>query len=309
MDHGFARKLRLKQLMVVVALSETGNMHRAAEALGMTQSTASKLLGDVEAMLGVTLFVREPRGMRPTELGHEVIDFARATLVRIDRFREDLEAKIAGGHGLLVVGAIMGAAPDLIARTVADLKAERPRLMIRLLGETSDQILDMLEGGTVDVAVGRFSTPRHWQLFDFERLSEEPMRLVVRAGHPLGASGQVTLKALHGWPWIMQPGTNPTRQMIDSAFSALGLGPPVNAVESGSIFAILQLLQTSDAVAFLPISVVRDHLNAGLLTALYDPIGKPIGGFGIVRRRGEPLSPNAEAFVDKLRAVVARTPG
>ncbi|PRX09369.1 UNVERIFIED_ORG: LysR family transcriptional regulator [Martelella mediterranea] len=305
MDRNFAGKLRLKQLMVVTALAETGNMHRAAETLGMTQSTASKLLKDLEGLLGATLFVREPRGMTPTDMGYDVADFSRSVLVRIDRFSEDFEAKISGGHGLLVVGAIMGAAPDLIASAVAAMKAERPRLVIRLLGETSDQILDMLEDGTVDVAVGRFSTPRHWQLFDFEPLGEEPLRLVARAGHPLADRDDVTLQELHAWPWIMQPGNNPTRQLLDGAFAEHGLSAPVNYVESASIFAILQLLQSSDAVAVLPISVVRDHLNAKLLSALHDPIGKQIRGFGIARRRNEALSPNAESFVEKLRSFAA----
>lgn len=305
MDRNFAGKLRLKQLMVVVTLAETGNMHRAAETLGMTQSTASKLLKDLEGLLGETLFEREPRGMTPTDMGYDVADFARSILVRIDRFSEEFEAKVSGGHGLLVVGAIMGAAPDLIASAVAAMKAERPRLVIRLLGETSDQILDMLEDGTVDVAVGRFSTSRHWQLFDFEPLSEEPLRLVARAGHPLAGRADITLRELHAWPWIMQPGNNPTRRLLDGAFAEHGLGAPLNYVESASIFAILQLLQSSEAVAVLPISVVRDHINANLLSALHDPIGKQIDGFGIVRRRNEPLSANAEAFVEKLRSLVA----
>jgi hypothetical protein len=65
--HWFIRaRLKTRQLLLLVALDEEGNIHRAAEVLKMTQPAASKLLKDIEDVLGVPLFERLPRGMRPT---------------------------------------------------------------------------------------------------------------------------------------------------------------------------------------------------------------------------------------------------
>jgi DNA-binding transcriptional LysR family regulator len=72
-------------------------------------------------------------------------------------------------------------------------------------------------------------------------------------------------------------------------------------VECTSIFATLQLLQKSDAVSMLPESVVRDHLDAGLLVRLALNVGRRLPGFGILLRRGEPLTPAATEFVESLR--------
>jgi DNA-binding transcriptional LysR family regulator len=72
-------------------------------------------------------------------------------------------------------------------------------------------------------------------------------------------------------------------------------------VECASIFATLQLLQTSDAVAMLPESIVRDHLRAGLVVRLPLRIVKNLPGFGILTRREEPLSAVAAEFVQLLR--------
>jgi DNA-binding transcriptional LysR family regulator len=72
-------------------------------------------------------------------------------------------------------------------------------------------------------------------------------------------------------------------------------------VECASIFATLQLLQNSDAVAMLPESVVRDYLRAHLLIELPVEIGKSLSGFGLLRRKQETLSEPAEYFIALLR--------
>lgn len=301
MTTNLVAKLRLRHFSLIRALDEHRNMHRAADALNMTQSTASKMLRDIEGILGTPLFVRETRGMTPTDMGRQAAQFSDEILVRITRFSEEFDSQLAGGHGLLVIGAIMGAAPDLVAKIVGEMKAERPLLTIRMLGETSDNILDLLEAGELDIAVGRFSTIRQQALFDFEHLSEEPLELVVRKDHPLHRGVNKDIASLHSWPWILQPPATPTRQLMDRAFAEAGLSTPRNHVECMSIFAILHLVQTSDAITLLPASVVRDHLRAGLLCTMENPFQRSVAGFGIMMRRDRQLSEAAEAFAEKLR--------
>ena len=79
--HWFIRaRLKTRQLLLLVALAEEGNIHRAAQVLNMTQPAASKLLKDLEDALEVSLFDRLPRGMRPTWYGETMIRHARAAL-------------------------------------------------------------------------------------------------------------------------------------------------------------------------------------------------------------------------------------
>ncbi|WP_413203355.1 LysR family transcriptional regulator [Rhodospirillum sp. A1_3_36] len=316
MTQGLARFLRLRHLALVQALAQHGTMHQAARVLNMTQSTASKMLKDLEDIMGAPLFFRDPRGMRCTDLGRFALLNAEDILNRMDRFAEEFELRKQGGYGLLSLGAIMGAAPDLVAKAVATLKHHRPLLSIRMLGETSDNILYMLERGEIDLAVGRFATNRQRTLFSFEPLADEAMVLAVRAGHPLSTAADQApdLAELVQWPWILQPKATPTRGFLETVLAERNLEEPTNCVESVSIFAILHLLQTSDALALLPYSVVRDHLHMGLLASLPNPIGQSIPEFGILLRRNEPLSEVAAEFRDILRRVsdsqeIATAPG
>lgn len=295
-------RLKVRHMALIVALADHGTTHRAADALNMTQSTASKMLRDVEEIFQAALFEREPRGLSPTPLGEFVIINIRAQLSRMQRFFDEFQARRAGGYGTLSVGAITGAAPDFVAKAVAEIKRRHPQLMVGLHGETSDDILDQLEAGRLDLAVGRFSAERHGHIFTFEPLAEERLVVVARAGHPLEHAGTTCLADVADCAWALQPVSNPSRQVLDAAFDKARLRRPRDTIECSSILLILNLVQVSDAIALLPEAVVGAHLKAGLFTTL--PIRPDIrlAGFGLVTRRRETLGHAAQEFCDILRA-------
>ena len=126
-------RLRYRQLALLVALGEHGNLHRAAAAIHVTQPSATKLVRQLERLFGGRLFDRLPRGMHPTELGSEALAFAQRAMAHLHRFEVDLEHRSRGGKGRLLLGAIPGAASDQVARAIAELKRQRPLLAISLL--------------------------------------------------------------------------------------------------------------------------------------------------------------------------------
>ena len=96
-NHWFIRaRLKTRQLLLLVALSEEGNIHRAAQVLNMTQPAASKLLKDLEDVLEVPLFERLPRGMRPTWYGETMIRHARVALASLNQAHDELTARWFG---------------------------------------------------------------------------------------------------------------------------------------------------------------------------------------------------------------------
>jgi DNA-binding transcriptional LysR family regulator len=294
-------RLRLKHWSLLSALGETPTLHEAAGRINVTQPSATKMLADIEGAFGFALFERHSRGMRATPLGSEVVAYARQTQAGLERFLEGLEIKRRGGHGHLVFGAIMGAAPDLVASAVAEIKRERPKLNVRILGETSDQIGLLLERHEIELAVGRFTEPLQHNRFDFAPLSDEPMRAVVRRRHPLARKRRVDLDELAGWPWVLQTLASPARVLLEEEFSRAGVSTPGDVIECTSIFATLQLVQSSNAVAMLPESVVRDHVKARLLHPLPIVVGQGLKAFGVLTRKDEPLSDVAATFVEHLK--------
>src|SRR5690606_24918347 len=85
-------RLKMRQLLLLNALGETGNLHRSAARLGMTQPAATKLLQDLEAAAGVQLFERSRRGMAATLHGEAMIRFANSLLAELDAVGTELRA-------------------------------------------------------------------------------------------------------------------------------------------------------------------------------------------------------------------------
>lgn len=83
-------RLKTRQLQLLAAMEEEGNVRRAADVLGMTQPAASRLLKELEDMLEVSLFDRTPHGMRATLYGEVMIRHARMVLSNLSHAHEEI---------------------------------------------------------------------------------------------------------------------------------------------------------------------------------------------------------------------------
>lgn len=299
-------RLRLRQLRLILAIGERASLLQAAAKIHVTQPTATKMLAELEHSLGALLYERTPRGLIITQIGNEVLGFARKVIVEHDRLLTTLAAHAAGITGEVVIGSILGATPDVIVATVLEMKRRQPLLSIKLHGETSDHVLELLEQRVVDVAVGRFSSPDQPQRFDQEILGSETLCFVVRAGHPLLGAGPIGLDELADELWVLQPQSTPTRQMLDQQFRELQMGIPRDHIEVTSILTIMQLIGRSNAIALLSEPSVRDHLSAGILARLPARRELSLPGFGLLTRKGESLSGHSRLFVDVIREIAQR---
>jgi len=300
-------RLRYKHLHMLVALGSSENLHRASQTLNMSQPAATRMLHEIEDMFGCELFERLPRGMRPTALGRELVRFAENALSGLDRCAEDLAARRQGGYGYLAIGTIMGAAPGLVMDSIAEIKRRHPQLRIRITGDTSDQVIQQLEQGRIDLAICRRSANTDSQHYQFEELGNERLLLVVHRGHPLADRRELALAELvDDWPWILQPETSPARAALNQALARQGLSAPADIIECGSVYSMQQLIQLTDAIMVLSETALRDYLKMGLVTALPVDLQETMEPYGLLQRRGEPVSRELETFIGMLKARATR---
>ncbi|MDL2185708.1 LysR family transcriptional regulator [Pseudomonas sp. ChxA] len=299
-------RLRYKHLHMLVALSSSQNLHRASQSLNMSQPAATRMLREIEDMFACDLFERLPRGMRPTALGKELIRFAESALSGLDRCAEDLMARQQGGYGYLSIGTIMGAAPDLVMDSIAQIKTLNPQLRIRIMGDTSDQVIQLLEQGRIDLAIARRNAATDSEHYTFEPLGNERMLVVVHAGHPLAQREHLPLAELvSDWPWILQPQTSPARIGFDEALQHLALPRPADIIECSSVYSMQQLIQLTDAIMVLSESALRDYLKMGLVVALPVALEVQLEPFGMLLRKGHHISRELRLFIDLLRKKAA----
>lgn len=97
-------RLRLRQVLLVVAISDLTSLRKAADQVGISQPAATKMLVELEAALGVPLFERGRRGMAPTVYGSAVIRHAYLVISDVGAMRDELSGLALGTAGRLAIG-------------------------------------------------------------------------------------------------------------------------------------------------------------------------------------------------------------
>jgi len=301
--HWFIRaRLKTRQLLLVVALSEEGNIHRAAQVLNMTQPAASKLLKDLEDVLGVPLFERLPRGMRPTWYGDTMIRHARAALASLNQAHDELQAAKSGQFGQVNLGSITAPGLALLPPTVAAVKQAYPNLQITIQIEPSNILIERLNRGALDILVGRLSAEHDKADLRYEMVTDEPVCAVARPGHPLLTAENLALSDITAYGWIVPPSGSVLRHRFDLMFQEMDLQQPTNSVETSSLLFITKMMQQSDMVSVMSTDVARYYADHGLLSVL--PLALPceMEPFGFITRRDRLLSPAANVVLRTLKA-------
>ncbi|EKD98509.1 MAG: hypothetical protein ACD_23C00399G0002 [uncultured bacterium] len=294
-------RLKTRQLLLLVALAEEGNIHRAAQVLNMTQPAASKLLKDLEDAFEVSLFDRHPRGMRPTLYGDTLIRHARVALISLNQAHEELEAAKSGQFGQVNVGSITAPGLALLPPMVALTKRDHPSLRIALQIESSDVLIEQLNRGALDIVVARLFAQHDKTELRYELLTDEPVCAVARPGHPLFGTPKPGLRDVVDLAWIVPPSGSILRHQLDLMFQGEGLQAPNNIIETSSLMFTTKMLQQSDMVSVVATDVARYYSDHGLLAIL--PIALPcqMDAFGIITRRDRLLSPAAKVVLRALK--------
>lgn len=294
-------RLKTRQLLLLIALDDYRNIHRAAEELHMTQPAASKQIKDLEEMLDVRLFERLPRGMEPTIYGETMIRHARMALTSLALAHDDLVALKAGLSGQVEVGVIMSPAMALLPRAIARIKEQAPLLRIGVHLEPSNVLLDKLQRGTLDFMIGRILEKEDSSGLVYEELTEEPACAVVRPGHALLEAKDLRLEDIADRPWILPPPGSILRHRFDMMFRRAGLQPPSNVVDTTALLLITTLLQQTDSLHVMPLEVAQYYASLNVMRVL--PIDLPctMDAFGIIRQQEHLLSPGAELLLKQVR--------
>ncbi|GAA1060633.1 LysR substrate-binding domain-containing protein [Agromyces bracchium] len=296
-------RLKLRHLVLIIAIADEGTLVRAAESLHITQPVVTRGLREVEDLLGVQLFERMPRGVAPTQYGAPFIERARSVIAELRAADEEVRLLQTGQLGTVTVGTHLAGSNLLLPRAIAALKAEHPRLTVVVREGTPDMLQQLLLSGDLDLTVGRLSPTVPVRL-EQERLHQEPIRLVARAGHPVHAGSRGTsLAELLAYPWIFPVAQTALRAELEAVFFHEGLPLPADRVECTSMLTLRSLLVSTDVIAALPMFIAVDDRGVKLLPTPLSSIRRSVG---VTLPKDRTPSPAAAALLVHLREEGAR---
>ncbi len=297
--------MKLRYLVLLVAIDDLRSVHKAAGAMHISQPAATKLLGELERQVGSRLFDRTTRGLTPTDEGTHLIRHARLIVETVAFAWEEQEALRAGATGKVRVGSVVAAEATLLPLGIEQLKSAHPAVTVSIQSGTFDSLIPELKAGALDLVIARVSDDRDTEGLRCEPLYEEPMSIVVRTRHPLARKRRVDLRMLADYPWIWPPTGSVYRSRLEAVFRNSGIALPVDLVESESMLVNEALMRRTDRVAAFP-STVADELGThGGFLKLPLALPPPSGKLGIILPETAQPSVSALAMIEALRSVAA----
>ena len=184
----------LKHLRSFVVVAEEGNVGRAARRLFITQPALSRQLKQLEESLGVTLFVRVPRGVELTDAGRELLRRARVALEAAEQALTI--GRTAEPEGRLAVGVSLAAHREHWFGLVEAFSGRFPAVDVELRAALSEPLQRQLAAGDLDAAV--VLEPARLPGLAYEPVREEALAVWTNPGHPLARRRTLALEDLDG---------------------------------------------------------------------------------------------------------------
>lgn len=295
-------RLRMRQLDLLAALSRAPTLSAAAREANLSQPAASKLLATLSADLGVPLFERAGRTLRPTAAGTALLRRAATLMGELNRVQSELEAIGAGLAGSVSVGAGVGSCYALVPRALDRLMSAAPDIAVTLREGTIEELLGGLRDGRFDLLVGRLDVARGDRSLTVEALYDPPMTVVCGPRHPLARVGKLGWNDVAGSAWILPEAGTPMRNGVETLFARMKQRPARAMIESSSIQTNVGLLSSRPLLWVLSADIAGYFATLGALRVLPLP---PLPGpspLVIAHLPDRSLSPAAQRVISCLKA-------
>jgi DNA-binding transcriptional LysR family regulator len=294
--------MELRQLEYFVAVVEEASFTKAAARVHVAQPGVSAQVRRLERELGQELLDRSGRSVVPTQAGSAVLPYARAALAAVDgaRLAVDEIAGLVRGH--VAVGMVTACASLDLTNLLADFHRAHPGVEISLSEANSDQLLQDVRDGRLDMAwVGTAGPPAEG--VDTHLIVEEPLVAAVHRTDPLAARTTITVERLHERALICLPVGTGLRTCLDDAFATAGLQPRI-AFEASDPGVVARLAAQGLGVAVLPASVAE--ANRAELHALTVTRPRLKSRLELAWRAGGPASPAARELITQACWALSR---
>lgn len=293
--------LKARQLRLLVALHDFGNLKQVADFSHVTVPAVSKALSELEKGLGLTLFTRTGKGLKPTVYGECLIRHARSLLGNLQQVRDELNSLTSGTDGKINIGVYPASTSVLMPRALALLKKRSPNTNVSVTEGNSAILLPQLWEGKIDLVVGRLPMRSPSVGFDELELLEEQLKIVVSPHHPLAKKKKVKWSDLSTYPWVLTPPGSQMREPLERVLVQYGVNIETNYIETLSIQLTRAFLYLTDAIAVMAQTAANDQMQPLKILPLELP--RLLRPAGVLWNKNRPLSESTKTMLNCLQVV------
>jgi DNA-binding transcriptional LysR family regulator len=304
------RRVKLRDLHIVLAVAEAGSMTRAAEKLAVSYPVVSKAISDLEQTLGVKLFDRSVSGVEPTHYGRALLESGVAVFDEMRKGLQQIEFIKQPDAGELRIGSSIVTDAGLLPAIIDRFSQEFPRAVLRVLHEDiATQQFDNLRSRKAELVFGRLPATMTDPDLVAETLFDDPNVVIAGSDSRWAKRRNLKLADLTGEPWVLaQPGSL-ARSLHEEVFRRSGLEVPSAMVLSVSLHLHLRLIETGRWLGLVPDCVMRFGGQRMQIKVLPIKVPSPPAPVGFVTVKDRTLTPLAERFIECTRKVANSSAG
>lgn len=291
----------LRRIQYFFAVIEHGNLSSAARSLRVSQPTLSRQIMTIEEQYQTPLFLRGGRGMTLTDAGKQLHEGLQSIDRQLRSLKDDVAAASIEPSGEVAFGIPPSPRGLIAVPLIKSFNETYPRIVVRIIEETSAQLRDLVANGMLDVAVTNTHEPGHG--VTAQALGRERMLLVGAAGAKLSMRKETPIQALEGLPLVLTTRPNSLRLTVETGLAEQGLQPNVR-FEANTLPLITDLVMAGLGYTVLPACGVRSLLKSGQIAA--SPITGLFITWLVARPKARSLSVAAERFYDGLLVMGAK---
>jgi DNA-binding transcriptional LysR family regulator len=304
------RRVKLRDLHIVLEVAEAGSMTRAAEKLAVSYPVISKTIAELERTLGVKLFDRSVSGVEPTHYGRALLKSGVAVFDEMRKGLQQIEFIREPDAGELRIGSSIVTDAGLLPAILERFSQEFPRAAIHILPENiAIQQYDNLRDRKVELMFGRLPATMNEPDLIAETLFDEPNVVVAGLESRWAKRRNLTLADLMGEQWVLASPGSLARSLHEEFFQGSGLEPPRATVVTVSLHLYMRLIETGRWLGLVPASVMRFGGKAMRLKVLSIKTSPPPAPVGIVTVKDRTLTPLAARFIECTRRVARSDSG
>ncbi|WP_152346037.1 LysR family transcriptional regulator [Brevibacterium sp. CFH 10365] len=299
--------MTLSQLRAFLAAWEFGTFTAAAEELEVSQASVSELVVRLETELGVQLFVRGSRRLKPTSAATELRTHAESALGAVEAATHSMRSLNSLESGEATFGVPRNANHYGLSDLVLTFHTRHPGVRIRMVGLNSEEVARMVRDGQIEA--GLVVLPIRDTELDVEPLfADRVLYATTRREKNAGpveiddiiADDLVLYDAHSGWD-------DPTRRQLWDRAQGEGVRPQPT-IEVEHVESALSLVAAGVGGTLVSASLVRNRrLPKGVRTFEFaEPFEETLA---LIKREGSGLSLATKTIVELVRETIAPPTG
>lgn len=284
----------IKQLRAFALVCRFGVLTRAADEMFITQPAVSVLIRQMEEALGMRLFDRTSRSLRPTVAAREILPTVERMLRDLESIQSSVKELAGRERGQLRFAATPSIAAAIVPRLVAEYRALYPNIEVSIDDAAPDRLTASTLTGDVEFSIGTISDKPEG--ITLQCLARDNLCAICRKDSPLAKKRRVTWADALRYPWIgVKPGSG-IRGLIDETLFALGERKVVE-YEVAYMTTGLAMTEAGLGIAIFPGILLGSFPHRELVARkLEAPV--VTRDVNLIRRADHSLSPAAESFIE-----------